>query len=261
MDLIKDNEFMKKLDDDIESLSKTLYLENPDLWLDFLEKSSDKNFDEMSLYFAAKYNFISIIKYAVEVNEFDLDSTSKNKAFPSVRKHLIDVAHTEKSFDVLSYLTGEKYTEDVEKSSDKTNLENDNKFKSVTNYSGASYSCPHCNLNVFEFGYKVLISSTCYYSPSDRKIVRSNPMELDTIICASCNKEIEDVTPKKLEDILNIENCVNCGSHIPTSGVLKEVSVSFNKDNGKFEDGGSTYCCKPCRKSLEKPQLEYFNLI
>ena len=261
MDLIKDNEFMKKLDDDIESLSKTLYLENPDLWLDFLEKSSDKNFDEMSLYFAAKYNFISIIKYAVEVNEFDLDSTSKNKAFPSVRKHLIDVAHTEKSFDVLSYLTGEKYTEDVEKSSDKTNLENDNKFKSVTNYSGASYSCPHCNLNVFEFGYKVLISSTCSYSPIDRKIIRSNPIELDTIICASCNKEIEDVTPKKLETILTIENCVTCGSHMPTVGVLKEVSISFNKGNNNFEDGSSTYCCKSCRKPLEKSQLEHFNLI
>ena len=119
MDLIKDNEFMKKLDADIESLSRNLYLDNPDLWLDFLEKSSDKNFDEMSLYFAAKYNFISIIKYAVEVNKFDLDSTSKNKAFSSVKKHLIDVAHLEKASDVLSYLTGEEYKEEVEKSNKK----------------------------------------------------------------------------------------------------------------------------------------------
>lgn len=261
MDLIKDNKFMEKLDADVESLSKTLYLDNPDLWLDFLEKSSDKNFDEMSLYFAAKYNFVSIIKYAVEVNKFDLDSTSKNKAFSSVKKHLIDVARAEKASDVLPYLTGEKYTEDLEKSNENTNLVDTSKYKSVTNYSGVSYNCPHCNLNVFEFGYKVLISSTCSYSPIGRKIVRSNPMELDTIICASCNKEIEDVTPKKLEHILNIENCKACGSHIPTSGVLKEISVKFNKNNSKFEDGNSTYCCKSCRKPLEKSQLEHFNLI
>ena len=261
MDLTKDNQFMKKLDTDIESLSKKLYLDNPDLWLDFLEKSSDKNFDEMSLFFATKHNFVSIIKYAVEINGFDLNAPSKNKVFSSVKKHLIDVALTENSYDVLSYLSDEDDIKDIIKDKNGDNSISKKKTNHYTNYSGATYNCPHCNSNIFEFGYKVLISSTCTYSVADRKIVRSNPMELDTIICASCDKEIKNITPKKLESILNIENCVTCGSHIPTVGVLKEVYTSFNKDSKTFEDGHSTYCCKSCRKPLEKSQLEHFNLL
>jgi hypothetical protein len=261
MDLTKDTQFIKKLDTDIESLSKTLYLDNPDLWLDFLEKSSDKNFDEMSLFFAAKHNFMSIIKYAVEANGFDLNSPSKNKIFPSVKKHLIDVARTENSYDVLSYLSDEDDIKDIPENKNEDNSLNVKKTNHNANYSGASYNCPHCNLNIFEFGYKVLISSTCTYSVTDRKIVRSNPKELDTVICASCDNEIKYTTPKKLENILNIENCVTCGSHIPTAGVLKEVHTSFNKDSKTFEDGHSTYCCKSCRKPLEKSQLEHFDLL
>ena len=43
MSLSNDKNFMKQLDNDIENLSKLLYLDNPDLWMDFMSKSTDKN--------------------------------------------------------------------------------------------------------------------------------------------------------------------------------------------------------------------------
>ncbi|MEG1131545.1 MAG: hypothetical protein RSD77_04460 [Romboutsia sp.] len=261
MDLTNNKEFINKLNDDIESLSKTLYLDNPDLWLDFLEKSSDKNFDEMGLFFAAKYNFLSIIKYAVEKNNFDLKNSSKNKAFNSIKNHLLDVARTEGSYDVLAYLSGENKVEVENKTKLSFECTENHSVKFNNDYVGSTYNCPHCNSNIFQFGYNVFISSTCTYSVSHRKLIRSNPKELDTIVCASCKKEIPEITPTKLENILNIENCITCSTHLPTSGILKEVIVNFNKDHDVFEDDKSIYCCKSCRKPLENVQLQHFNLI
>ncbi|WP_250674675.1 hypothetical protein LZ906_014425 [Paraclostridium ghonii] len=254
MNLIKDINFMKNLEEDIEHLSKALYLDNPDLWLDFLEKSNDKVFDEMSLFFAAKYNYVSIIKFAVEVNNFDISSKSKNKSFKSVKNHLISIARTENSIDVLTYLCDEEINDTVDI------VENPHSSTNAANLD-ISYTCPHCNSNIFETGYKVLISSTCKYSTSDRKIVRCSPEELNSVTCVNCNKEINDITPKKLEALITVENCSTCGSHIPTIGILKEVSTNFNKEKGIFEDVNSTFCCKSCRKPLENIQLRHFDLI
>ena len=149
MNLKEHTEFIERLNLDVEALSKSLYLENPDLWFDFLEKSSDKNFDEMSLFFAAKYNFVSIIKYAVEINNFNLDCESKNKDFPSVRKHILNVAISENSSDVLNYLSNNK-NDSIHSNNIK---ENDNSI----DYKGPSFNCPQCNVNIFEFGYNILI--------------------------------------------------------------------------------------------------------
>lgn len=261
MDLRNNSEFMKNLDNDVEALSKSLYLENPDLWLDFLEKSSDKDFDEMALFFAAKHDFISIIRYSVEVNKFNLDSVSKNKSFSSIRNHLIDVANTEGSSNVLRYLAGKEDLNDLKETSKDSDIEFEIKEILSENYLGPIYNCPHCNLNIFESGYNILISSKCTYSVSHRKLIRSSPNQLDIVVCSNCKNEISDITPSKLEDIINIENCKNCNIHLPTSGILKEVNVKFNKDNDTFEDDKSTYCCKSCRKPLEDIQLQHFNLI
>lgn len=254
MTLTEDSNFMKNLEEDIEHLSKTLYLDNPDLWLDFLEKSSDKSFDEMSLFFAAKYNYVSIIKFAVKVNNFDLSSKSKNKLFNCVKNHLIDVARSENSIDVLAYLSDEEINNTIDIVDEPNSLDNNINLE-------VSYACPNCNSNIFETGYKVLISSNCTYSAYDRKIVRSYPEELDSVTCVNCNNKINSVTPKQLETLIAIENCSTCGSHIPTIGILKEVNTSFNKEKRIFEDVNSTFCCKSCKKPLEDIQLRHFNLI
>ena len=105
MSLSNDKNFMKQLDNDIENLSKLLYLDNPDLWMDFMSKSTDKNFDEMSLFFATKNDMVSILRYAVEENNFDLSLPSKNKSFASIRDNLLDVAISDNAKHALDYLS------------------------------------------------------------------------------------------------------------------------------------------------------------
>ena len=41
---------LEMIQDDLEGLSKKLYLESPDLWMDFLDKTGNNKFDEMVLY-------------------------------------------------------------------------------------------------------------------------------------------------------------------------------------------------------------------
>ena len=53
---------------DLDTLSKNLYLESPDLWIEFLDKVNSGIFDELVLFFATKYNYISIVKYAIDNN-------------------------------------------------------------------------------------------------------------------------------------------------------------------------------------------------
>ena len=65
-----------RVSEDIESLSKDLYLESPDLWIEFLDKVNDNIFDELVLFFATKYNYISIVVYAINNDLIDLNLKS-----------------------------------------------------------------------------------------------------------------------------------------------------------------------------------------
>ena len=64
---------------DLDTLSKNLYLESPDLWIEFLDRVNSGIFDELVLFFATKYNYISIVKYAIDNNLIDINSKSRNK--------------------------------------------------------------------------------------------------------------------------------------------------------------------------------------
>ena len=54
---------------DLDTLSKNLYLESPDLWIEFLDKVNSGIFDELVLFFATKYN------YAVSYTHLTLPTT------------------------------------------------------------------------------------------------------------------------------------------------------------------------------------------
>ncbi|MGL5507279.1 MAG: hypothetical protein ACRDB0_05175 [Paraclostridium sp.] len=245
MSLSNDKTFMKQLDNDIEQLSKSLYLDNPDLWLEFLSKSGDKNFDEMSLFFATKSDMLSILRYAVEENNFDLNLPSKNKDFLSIKENILDVALKYNARTILDYLSLSSI-DIINRNASDLDVE---------------YKCPNCKVNIFEYGYNVLIASTCTYSPISKKIIRSTPTELDIVVCSSCNFEIKGTTPSKLENITNIENCTDCGSNLTKSGIVKEVVVNYNETSKEFLDGDMSYCCKSCRNPISSNQLEYFNII
>ena len=77
------------IEKDLDNLSKNLYLESPDLWIEFLDKVNAGIFDELVLFFATKYNYISIVKHAIQNKLIDIHSQSKNNDFNTIYDHLI----------------------------------------------------------------------------------------------------------------------------------------------------------------------------
>ena len=92
------------IEKDLDNLSKNLYLESPDLWIDYSDKISSGVFDELVVFFATKYNYISIVKHAIENKLIDIDSQSKNKDFNTIYDHLIYMARQNTDKDIYNYL-------------------------------------------------------------------------------------------------------------------------------------------------------------
>ena len=57
---------------DLDNISKKLYLESPEIWIDFSDKVGEEVLDEMVLFYAAKFNYVSILKYAIDNDIVDL---------------------------------------------------------------------------------------------------------------------------------------------------------------------------------------------
>ena len=93
---------------DLDTLSKNLYLESPDLWIEFLDKVNSGIFDELVLFFATKYNYISIVKYAIDNNLIDINSKSRNKEFATIYDHLVYVARQNNYKDFSDYFSNLK---------------------------------------------------------------------------------------------------------------------------------------------------------
>ena len=106
---------------DLDNISKKLYLESPETWIDFSDKVSEQNIDEMVLFYASKYNYVSVLKFVEENKIINLDGPSRNKQFSSIRNHLIAVSKDYNSIDTYNYLIGnyeeQKDTSEIENNS------------------------------------------------------------------------------------------------------------------------------------------------
>lgn len=247
----------EKLNEDIDNLSKNLYLESPDLWIDFSDKMGDKIFDEMVLFFATKYKYLSIVKHAVDNNLIDLDSPSKNKSFNSIRNHLISIVKQNNSTDIYNYLTSQN--EEYEETSNiLKNYESNTEIKE--NSYNPTFICPHCNTNIFDTGYISLEETTYKYSKNLNKIIETSNKILDSVTCNNCKKNINNTNPKLLENLCTVQNCSKCGLDLTSTGIIDKAKMIYNKDLNKFVNSYTSYHCSSCDKELNKYQIEHFNL-
>ena len=253
------------LDEEIDNLSKKLYLESPDLWIEFSDKMNDKKFDEMVLFFATKYNYFNMIKYAVENKLINLDSPSKNVAYPSIRDHLILVAKQNNNNDIYNYLNNTESfyvpSESVSLKIDSSNLElntNKNIINKDSNIYIPKFICPNCSINIFNLGYKVTKEIEYKYSPQESKIINTSDKVLDSIICCNCNNVVPDATPSILENLCTIQRCSKCGLDLTSVGIIDKSKMYYDKDLNKFTSQSVSYHCANCDNCISQNQKNYF---
>ena len=242
---------LEMINDDLEGLSKKLYLESPDLWMDFLDKTDNNKFDEMVLFFSIKHNYPNIIKYVIDNNLIDLDKPSKNKSFSSIRNHLLSIANNAK---IKQYLLGDN--EDI----DNNLIDNNVHISKDESYYTPKFNCPNCNSNIFNTGYIVSEEITYKFSNETKKSTPISHKTLDCVSCVNCGHNIKSINHHTLENLCTIENCSSCGENLINIGLLDKAKMKFDNNLNKFVKQDTTYHCFNCNKELNKLQLEHFKL-
>lgn len=243
------------LDEAVDKLSKSVYLESPDIWIDFTDKINDKIFDEMVLFFAAKYDVLPVLKYAVENKFIDLNLPSKNAAYKSIGHHLMSIAIQSNNMDIYNYLrkllgqnNEENPIEEIETES------NDNiSYK-------PEFICPNCNVNIFESGYKASEDIVYKFSLEKNKLVETSRNILDKTICCNCNTIIKDISINHLKNICTVQNCSKCSADLTSVGIIDKSKMVYDKESNKFNSKSTSFHCANCDNPVNKTQIEYFGL-
>ncbi len=237
---------------DLDDISKKLYLESPDAWIDFSGKIGDKHLDEMVLFYAAKFNYVSILKYVLDNNVIDLDTPSKNTTYSSIREHLLAVSKAYDSNNFHDFLVSGTISETKDSSEKEENLQ--------TNDYSPVFICPHCSSNIFNSGYKIYEEVDFAFASLQNKIVELNRISDNRVFCSSCNNVINDITTTLLQDICCVHNCKKCGKDLTQVGISEKMSMNFDNKTSKFIANQKTYNCSSCSNELNESQIKYFNL-
>lgn len=248
---------LDKLNEDIESIKKILYLDSPDLWIDFSDKIESNNFDEMVLFFAIKHNYPLIIKYAVENNLIDLDSPSRNKTFSSIREHLINIANKNNNSEIRNYLLGISDQIETDSVSEKCSI---SKTKEESNSYTPEFICQNCNSNIFSTGYTISKEIIYKFSKESNKAIPMSNKILDSVSCSNCGTNLKEVSPSSLESLCTVQNCTSCNLDLTTTGIIDKVKMVYDKESNSFINSNTSYHCSNCNKELSTYQIEYFNL-
>lgn len=263
------------LDEDIDKLSKTLYLTDSEVWMDFKDKISDKIFDEMVLFFATKYNHLSIIMHVVDNNIINLNAPSKNENYPNIIQHLIYIAILNNNKEICNYLENLSSNDGYLTSKDNSVKVITENFKGLTsnilhdkaiidtNINGPNnyipeYICTNCNSNIFSLGYKVCEDIIYNFSKSENKLVEVSRTQLNDVTCCNCNNTIENISFKELEHLSIIQNCGTCGSNLMNCGILDKSNLKFNEKSNKFISTNITHHCSNCDSLINKSQEDFF---
>lgn len=249
---------------DLEKISKKLYLESPETWIDFSDKVGEQNLDEMVLFYAVKYNYVSIVKYAVNNKIVNLNNPSKNKKYNSIGEHLLAVSKTSKSDDVYNFLSSNFKSSDNHSTEDTHDKKEEKTVESVVNNEKQSdfipsFLCPHCKLNILESGYKVYEEINFAFSYENNKAEETRRNRDQRVFCSNCNKAINNVTTDLLEGLCSIQSCKKCKKDLTQIGINEKTKLKFS-DNNNFISKQKTYNCPACDEELNDLQIKYFNL-
>ena len=262
------NSLVNTLEDDIDKISKKLFLESPDLWIDFKGKVNSNIFDEMVLFFACKYNLISIVKHAIVNKMINLDLPSKNVSYSSVVEHLVSVAIQNDNLDISNYLKNLSIKGDNSidcltvdnNDSDIDSVNNEIIYTQETKNHIPKFECFKCKSNIFESGFSVCETVEYKYSNKENSSIETSRIILNHVTCCNCNTVLEEVTIEKLNNLCVIQNCEKCGTNLTTCGIVDKAKMVFNSETSKFTPSSTSYHCGNCDNLITKNQQDFFGL-
>lgn len=238
---------------DLDELRKKVYLDSPEVFVDLVDKIENNQFDEMVLFFATKYDYLSIVKFIVGNKIINLNKPSQNTKFQTIKDHILAVAVQFNARDIYEYLLNYNETETKEDNAVEDELESFIKNISDT----LSGLCGQVNT---EDEVEEESENTC-----EENVENSEPKSEDKITTeqeASEQVNNENLNTDKDCDLApNYEPkfiCPNCNTNIFETGysTIEKVNYKYSKEEkgvkaiSKEQENNVT--CSKCGYTIEQ---------
>ena len=243
---------------DLKDLEKKIYLDSPEVFVDFADRISDNNLDEMVLFFATKYDYLSIVKFILDNDIINLNNPSKNQEYATIKEHILAAAVQFNAKDIYDYIL---------------NFDSSNKNKEESN--------PEDELETFLKTMGEKLSDLCgqvdlggaYYGgqseqPKKEEKAKSTPNKTDKTETVKKSEETkkestltENTDTKENTTINGYEPkfiCPNCSCNIFESGysTVEKVNYKYSKDGKGLivtsKEQENVVNCSKCGYTIEQ---------
>lgn len=218
---------------DLKDLEKKIYLDSPEVFVDFADRIAENNLDEMVLFFATKYNYLSIVKFILNNDIVNLDNPSKNKQFATVKEHILAAATQFNAKDIYDYIVNydtkleEENTEDDDiETFLKTVGEKLSDLCGQVDLGGGYYKEPN----------KAKTSQSKKEDVADTKPNTDKPETVESTPSTDKNTDSKVEQPQQSNMYEPKFICPNCSCNIFETGysISEKVNYKYSKDEKKL---------------------------
>ena len=225
---------------DLKDLEKKIYLDSPEVFVDFADRIAENNLDEMVLFFATKYNYLSIVKFILNNDIVNLDNPSKNKQFATVKEHILAAATQFNAKDIYDYIVN--YDTKLEEE----NTEDDD-IETFLKTVGEKLSdlCGQVDLGG---GY--------YKEPKKPNTDKPETVESTPSTDKNTDSKVEQPQQSNMYEPKFI--CPNCSCNIFETGysISEKVNYKYSKDEKKLvvtsKEQENAVTCSKCGYTIEQ---------
>lgn len=240
---------------DLKDLEKKIYLDSPEVFVDFADRIAENNLDEMVLFFATKYNYLSIVKFILNNDIVNLDNPSKNKQFATVKEHILAAATQFNAKDIYDYIVNydtkleEENTEDDDiETFLKTVGEKLSDLCGQVDLGGSYYKEPN----------KAKTSQSKKEDVADTKPNTDKPETVESTPSTDKNTDskVEQLQQSNMYEPKFI--CPNCSCNIFETGysISEKVNYKYSKDEKKLvvtsKEQENAVTCSKCGYTIEQ---------
>lgn len=240
---------------DLKDLEKKIYLDSPEVFVDFADRIAENNLDEMVLFFATKYNYLSIVKFILNNDIVNLDNPSKNKQFATVKEHILSAATQFNAKDIYDYIVNydtkleEENTEDDDiETFLKTVGEKLSDLCGQVDLGGGYYKEPN----------KAKTSQSKKEDVADTKPNTDKPETVESTPSTDKNTDskVEQLQQSNMYEPKFI--CPNCSCNIFETGysISEKVNYKYSKDEKKLvvtsKEQENAVTCSKCGYTIEQ---------
>ena len=240
---------------DLKDLEKKIYLDSPEVFVDFADRIAENNLDEMVLFFATKYNYLSIVKFILNNDIVNLNNPSKNKQFATVKEHILAAATQFNAKDIYDYIVNydTKFEEENTEDDDietflKTVGEKLSDLCGQVDLGGGYYKEPN----------KAKTSQSKKEDVADTKPNTDKPETVESTPSTDKNTDskVEQLQQSNMYEPKFI--CPNCSCTIFETGysISEKVNYKYSKDEKKLvvtsKEQENAVTCSKCGYTIEQ---------